>query len=216
MTGAAPAGPAIRHKHRDRQRRRIARAALELFLRDGFDATSVDAVAAAAGVSRRTFFRYFESKEEAFFADQTGRLDALVAILQQPHSGERPFDTVRRALFALADGYARDRERVIAQHRAIQASRSLAGWDQQLDRRWEAALAEVLCAGRVPGTRDHRAGRYLAGAVLGVARTVLRSWMEGAGEADLGAMGREALALLEPLDPLQPLSGTPGSSAGSP
>jgi AcrR family transcriptional regulator len=54
----------------------IARAALELFTRDGFEATSVDAIAAAAGCAPRTFYRYFGTKEDVVFHD-------LPALMQQ-------------------------------------------------------------------------------------------------------------------------------------
>jgi AcrR family transcriptional regulator len=47
----------------------IARTALELFLQDGFEATSVDTIAAAAGCSPRTFYRYFGTKEDVMFHD---------------------------------------------------------------------------------------------------------------------------------------------------
>ena len=48
---------------------RIAAAARDLALEHGYDATTIDAITAAAGVSRATFFRYFSAKEAAFFAD---------------------------------------------------------------------------------------------------------------------------------------------------
>ncbi|MGE0394761.1 MAG: TetR/AcrR family transcriptional regulator, partial [Vicinamibacterales bacterium] len=50
-------------KHRE-TRRRIADAGLRLFLDRGYDGTTVDAIAAEAGISRRTFFSYFKSKDE--------------------------------------------------------------------------------------------------------------------------------------------------------
>ena len=55
----------------------IARTALDLFLRDGFDATSVDAIAAAAGCSPRTFYRYFGTKEDVMFHDLPVALEEL-------------------------------------------------------------------------------------------------------------------------------------------
>lgn len=53
----------------------VAAVALDLFTRDGFDATTVDAIAAQAGISRRSFFRYFESKNDVVWGD----FDALLA-----------------------------------------------------------------------------------------------------------------------------------------
>jgi AcrR family transcriptional regulator len=55
----------------------IAHAALQLFRRDGFDATSVEAIANAAGCSPRTFYRYFGDKEDVMFHDLPDYLDGL-------------------------------------------------------------------------------------------------------------------------------------------
>jgi AcrR family transcriptional regulator len=55
----------------------IARTALELFERDGFEATSVEAIAAAAGCSPRTFYRYFGTKEDVMFHDLPAVLEQL-------------------------------------------------------------------------------------------------------------------------------------------
>jgi AcrR family transcriptional regulator len=55
----------------------IAQTALELFMQDGFEATSVEAIAAAAGCSPRTFYRYFGTKEDVMFHD----LPSLIAQL---------------------------------------------------------------------------------------------------------------------------------------
>ena len=55
----------------------VVAAALELFVRQGFDATSVEQIAQAAGVSRSTFFRQFGGKEDVVFADHEILLDEL-------------------------------------------------------------------------------------------------------------------------------------------
>ncbi len=54
-----------------KMRRELAAAAMELFATKGYEATTVDEIAAAAGVARRTFFRHFRSKEEAIFPTTT-------------------------------------------------------------------------------------------------------------------------------------------------
>jgi mycofactocin system transcriptional regulator len=58
-------------------RKEIERVALELFVRDGFDATTVDHVADAAGISRRTFFRYYASKNDVVWGDFDASLRAM-------------------------------------------------------------------------------------------------------------------------------------------
>jgi AcrR family transcriptional regulator len=80
----------------------IARTALDLFLRDGYDATSVDAIAAAAGCSPRTFYRYFGTKEDVMFHDLPIALEELGQGLDaQLADGLSPWTAVLRTFEAM-------------------------------------------------------------------------------------------------------------------
>jgi AcrR family transcriptional regulator len=68
-------------------RAEIARTAIELFARDGFETTSVEAIAAAAGCSPRTFYRYFGSKEEVMFHDLPDVMEQLGEVIERHLSG---------------------------------------------------------------------------------------------------------------------------------
>lgn len=67
-------------------RNAVVAAALDLFARQGFEATSVEQIAAAAGVSRSTFFRQFGGKDDVVFADHELLLDQLRTYLAKPHA----------------------------------------------------------------------------------------------------------------------------------
>ncbi|MEU6248874.1 TetR family transcriptional regulator [Glycomyces sp. NPDC047010] len=76
---------------------RIARAAEELFVDKGFEETTVDEIAAAVGMSQRSFFRYFSSKDEVVL-DSLERLgEDLAARLAARPAGEPEWDSLRRA-----------------------------------------------------------------------------------------------------------------------
>lgn len=71
--------PGLRERNRARTYADITEAAIDLFSEQGFDATTVDQVAVAAGVSPATFFRYFATKEDVLFTDEAASAAELVA-----------------------------------------------------------------------------------------------------------------------------------------
>ena len=82
----------------------LADAAAELFLERGYAGTTVDDVARRAGVSRGTFFNYFDSKADTFWVDVDRTLASLPELLRAP-GGATPLDEVARALVAAARAY---------------------------------------------------------------------------------------------------------------
>ncbi len=72
MESSPPREEGLRERKRRETLHRIAEQGLKLFLSNGYEATTLDAIAEAAGISRRTFFYYFKSKEEILLAWQDG------------------------------------------------------------------------------------------------------------------------------------------------
>ncbi|MGZ0711569.1 TetR family transcriptional regulator (plasmid) [Coraliomargarita sp. W4R53] len=86
----------------------VVAAALELFAANGFDQTSVEQIAAAAGVSRSTFFRQFGGKDDVIFADHEVVLDQLREFLAGEHLN--PWVAVRDASLRVYEHFAADPE----------------------------------------------------------------------------------------------------------
>lgn len=98
--------PSSRVLNRREEHKRVTRAALEeaalaLFARDGYEQTTVEEIAAEAGVSVRTFFRYFSGKRHVLFGDVAfERITRLRRLLAARPAGEDPLDSVRAVLEA--------------------------------------------------------------------------------------------------------------------
>jgi AcrR family transcriptional regulator len=98
--------PTLRERKRDRTRKALVDAALDLFERNGYDGTTVADIAEAADIGTRTFFSYFASKEELLFPESDARVAAAVAAIANRGPADRPADVLLRALrdVGAADG----------------------------------------------------------------------------------------------------------------
>jgi AcrR family transcriptional regulator len=183
----------LRDRKKARTRQALGDAAVLLFLERGPEATTVEEIAAASGVSRRTFFRYFPSKEAAFFAAQHDRFDAFVRAVEQARGTEGAWGAARGALVELASRYVSDRRGSLAWHAAVDASPTLRAQDAVWGRRWESRLRDALVADGLP-TLD---AAIRAGATMGSVRGALTDWVAEDGRADLVSSVRRALDWLD-------------------
>src|SRR5215213_11769732 len=95
----------LRERKKARTREALQEAALERFARRGFDATTVEEIAAACEVSPRTFFRYFPTKEDVLFGDSGERSAALVETLAAEPPDLTPLAAIHAAMRTLASTY---------------------------------------------------------------------------------------------------------------
>lgn len=191
---------ALRERKKDQTREALAQAAFALFQDKGYEATTVAEIARAANVSRRTFFRYYPTKDALLFVEDSENLEHFRVLLSAAESGDDDLAHVRRACMALAEGYMRDRDQILARARIIESSPVLGKQERQQDLSWERAIAESLLStsrggpNSNPSVRERRA-RMLAGAVFGAVRATMAAWQEAGGRGDLPRMISEALDL---------------------
>ena len=96
----------LRERKRQLTLERIAEAGLKLFLEHGYEATTLDAIAAASGISRRTFFYYLKSKEDVLLAHESGKFpQSLRPTFLKQSPNQRPITAARKTLLALASMY---------------------------------------------------------------------------------------------------------------
>jgi AcrR family transcriptional regulator len=154
---AVPHGSAsLAERKHDVVREALAAAARALFLADGFERTTVEQIARAAGVSRRTFFRYFESKEDvlAEHADRLG--ERLYAALAARPPGEPPLLAIRNALVPAVEAGVQDRDVVRCTIRLLRETNSLRqvvmARRNRLEERVAALMTRRLGAGAADST----------------------------------------------------------------
>jgi AcrR family transcriptional regulator len=98
MVPTAGPGSTLRERKRERTRRALVNAAIDLFELHGYDGTTVADIAEAADIGTRTFFSYFASKEELLFPESDARVAAAVTAIANREPGDRPADVLLRAL----------------------------------------------------------------------------------------------------------------------
>jgi AcrR family transcriptional regulator len=121
VTGGTALG--LRARKRQETLRRITDAGVALFVERGFDAVTIDEIAAAAGISRRTFFHYFRSKDDVLLSFQSGMGEQIAERVRAAPEGARPFAAVRDAVVASCAAFPA--EHMIALDRVMRASASV-------------------------------------------------------------------------------------------
>lgn len=187
----------LRQMKKTHTREKLVRAAMELFTAKGFEATTVDEISAATGVSRRTIFRYFPSKELLAFPHIETHHAQFHDTLFAGAADEHPFDAIRRTCLAMALEYMREYDVHLGLQGVIRASPILMGRAAEFDRVYETSMAQKLIR-QAPHDPEHaRRSRLVAGAVMGAIRATMLEWYDGECREDLVKMAQEALSLIE-------------------
>ena len=160
-------------------------AALELFERQGYEATTIDEIAAAADVSPRTFFRYFATKEEVALGDDLG--PAILGLLAARPADEPMLESVRHVVAdSLGLVSEDDREAPPGAMRIVYRTPSLRA------RRWEFQLEMGRISGATLAERrglppDDLGSRVTAAAIFTAIEVAMDRWQQHDGQEDLGA-----------------------------
>jgi AcrR family transcriptional regulator len=179
------------------KRRQLQDAAIGLFERLGYDAVTVDDIVQAAGVSRRTYFRYFATKEDSALGDHDDRAAAFRRLLQDGRQGELgPVDhVIESARIVLLDiwadpGFYRRRYRLVFTTPALRDRMHVT------DRAFTEPLTEAIGPSFPASPLGALAARMLAAAGIELVNAVLEQWaLDPALDGDqLFTQGAAALA----------------------
>jgi AcrR family transcriptional regulator len=184
----------LRARARLAMRTEIAETAFALFLERGFEQTTVDEIAEAAGLSRRSFFRYFPTKEDAVFGLLYDLGEELAAAIAARPSTESPWTALRAGCSVLIDPLLDRPEDAMALLRLIHQTPSLRARHQDKQDRWRKLLTDALHARSVPALEAD----VLASAALAVFDVVCRQWLVTGPTTEPAKLMDEAFAVLTP------------------
>ena len=175
--------------------REISRTALKLFLEHGFDETFIDDMAAAAGISRRPFFRYFPSKNDLPW----GEFDELIAVMRRRLAAANPETSIEAALRQViieVNDYP-ENERVYHRHRMglLLTVPSLAAHSTLRYAAWRQVVAEFV-ADRRSESANALAPQAIAWACLVLCISAYEQWLTD-DASDLADLLRSAFAAAE-------------------
>jgi len=174
-------------------RGRLEQAALDLYRERGFDQTTVAEIAERAGLTERTFFRYFADKREVLFWGQGALQEIYVSTIAAAPDSAAPIEAVAAALQAAVPVFrerhelARQRQAVIAANPGLQ--------ERELLKR--ASLASAMAGAlRRRGVTEPTASLAAEAGVLAF-RTAYGRWVSAPDEPDLSVLIRESLDQLK-------------------
>lgn len=183
MSSASTAPPSRRQEHKLRTQRALQTAALDLFAEQGYDETTTDEIAERAGVSPRTFFRYFPTKESVLFVGEYGWFQSFTKqFLEQPEELD-DLEAMRATLHTLAPGLTKIRRALALYERAVASSPTLRGGvaDHQVED--IATIADAIATRRGLPEADESC-MVLATVVLTTYRRAVMNWLAGPASAD--------------------------------
>ena len=189
-----PAPPSLRDRASRAVRIEVSEVALRLFLEQGFEKTTVDQIAAAAGLSRTSFFRYFATKEEVILGHLAELSQRLLESLAERPEREPVWQSLRRAFDVLVAETVAVPERGLAMTRMLHNTPSLRSGQLGKQLGWQDVLAPEIARrlGVVDRARDARP-RALAAAALGCLNVAVEMWTISDGALDLPALVDQAM-----------------------
>jgi AcrR family transcriptional regulator len=191
----------LRERKKAETRRRLLTEALRLFIEQGYEATTLEEIAAAANVSARTLLRYFGSKADLVYADQRRYLDGFLGSFHDHRvDGQTAMAALRLGLLDLSSALEQDRDMILAQGTLVVENPALLTIAAAAGAEWQQALVGALeGCDDVPRRADQPPAmrvQLTAAAALATVAVVLRCWRMGGAAKPIPSLMAEALLQL--------------------
>lgn len=189
----------LRERTRRAVRAELMTVAMQLFLEHGFEETTVEQIATAAGLSRRSFFRYFASKDDILGEALASTGQGIAAALTARPATEEPWIAIRRAFDPLLAGIESD-ERALPMTRMMLQSPALNTSHLNKQTSWQNAIATALEASLDGNPHDVRVrSEALAAAAMACLTTAQARWALTDDQTPLAALLDTTMSAVHPL-----------------
>jgi len=175
----------LREKRKRQLKSELSRQAIQQFIKKGFVETTIDEIVEPLGVSKRTLFRHFATKEDLLFAWYEELTTELIEALRARPKGEPPFESVCEALRTLLHFYDADAKWALAMVRLSKATPSLLGKSFEKRSIWERELTKVLRVRLAGGAGRALEARVVVAAALAAFTCGIDEWAESQGKANI-------------------------------
>ncbi|HZB28655.1 MAG TPA: TetR family transcriptional regulator [Streptosporangiaceae bacterium] len=185
----------LRERKKLKTRRAIQDHALRLFAEQGYDATTVEQIAAAAEISPSTFFRYFPSKEDCVLTDE---YDPIMADVFRAQPTELSAIEALRGMFreVLNRMYANDKEQILARIKLVLSVPALRARGFDLMHQESLTMFTELVAERSGRPADDPQLRVFTWATTAALEASIVTWANSDGTLDLPSLVDEAMSFL--------------------
>jgi len=185
----------LQERKQELVRGELAAAAWDLFGKKGYESTTVAEIAAAAGVSRRTFFRYYASKEDVLTATSDDLAEAMLGAMAARPRDEPPLVSIERALVPVLEGQLAAAERSRTIIRLLRESRTLRRAMLERHALMEERLATQLADRLGADPRKDSTPALLAFTARAMMDTAFNVWYDQ-GRKDIAGLVAELFAIL--------------------
>lgn len=188
--------PGLRERKKARTHKQLQDAALQMFLEHGFDQVTIDDIAAAVEVSKSTFYRYFESKEDVLLGNSAERLASVRQAIDRRPTDQPVLAAVREAMVSLVGQYDEARDATLLKAQVMAVSPSLKARNLEQQAAWESMVADFVRS-RLPMSRERELhARVIAASVIACVRATVDYWLDTQGHERLAELVDDVLGAL--------------------
>ncbi|GAA2417517.1 helix-turn-helix domain-containing protein [Streptomyces coeruleofuscus] len=174
----------LREQTRSVVRALLTKTALELFATKGYDDTTLEEIAAAAGVSKRTLFNYFRNKEDLALNGLSEQGELIAARLAERPADEDPWTSLRAA-FQVLEEMDLTAERRLEMTTLLFGNETLRAGHAEKQARWQDLFAPLIEPRLPDSDRRTLQARAIAAAAITCLQAATEEWMGLGGQADI-------------------------------